>query len=492
MPARGSRWLLVTAFRGTQAAALSVSVAVGAVAALPGAAGAGTATGQVRGEVISRATGRPVRGAVITLPDRGLVARSRADGTFSMARPIPVAAPYSRIGAVVNAPGYGRWTISGAPLYPGDALELHVELRRAPFRHSVLSPAERAAGGAGPAIPSSTYSSTCSGWDEQLVPPQNIWVFVTSDGSNQAKLYDFAFYLSHVLPNEWIASWDSDALQAGAIAAKTYAWYRTGSGNAYSGGSGCADVIDTTADQVFDPTWSAASTDQAVYATLGSVLFQDGAIFLSQYWSGAKGDPCAPVTSGQYAGRMSQWGTETCATGDPPMVWNDIVGTYYGAEATTTWHYLNQLVLNRSFESGPGMYAWPVNSGTVLTRVKDGASGGDWYVALDTTKANDDAVLRQDGPYDGTPSSSFTVSFSAFCSKDNAGKCKFTAKLYGMPDSGSSGVTSYTVSQIARNGKWATYTFAATPGIDFTSFKVKFISRQVVGLDMIGLTAVTP
>ena len=91
-----------------------------------------------------------------------------------------------------------------------------------------------------------SYTSTRTGWADTLLPPQNIWVWRVETGVSEQ--YDFAFYLTHVLPDEWIASWDADALGAGAIAAKTYAWYRTKPGHAFSGGSGCADLQDTTSD----------------------------------------------------------------------------------------------------------------------------------------------------------------------------------------------------------------------------------------------------
>jgi hypothetical protein len=153
---------------------------------------------------------------------------------------------------VVTAAGYGRWTITGAPLFSGDTLLLAVQMRA-------------------------------------------------------------TFYVAHVLPKEWAPSWDADALGAFAIAAKSYGAYRAMSGHARTGGTGCYDILDTTADQVFDPTYSTAATDQAVYATFGSIALRFGALFLSNYFSGSPSDPYAAVT-GQYAGWMSQWGTQTCGT----------------------------------------------------------------------------------------------------------------------------------------------------------------------------------
>ncbi|MGQ9560204.1 MAG: SpoIID/LytB domain-containing protein [Candidatus Oleimicrobiaceae bacterium] len=37
---------------------------------------------------------------------------------------------------------------------------------------------------------------------------------------------DFYYYVKNVLPKEWMASWPSQALRAGAVASKMYGWYR--------------------------------------------------------------------------------------------------------------------------------------------------------------------------------------------------------------------------------------------------------------------------
>ena len=74
--------------------------------------------------------------------------------------------------------------------------------------------------------------------------------------------------LAELLPDEWIASWDADSLGAGAVAVKTYAAYRAETGRARTSGAGCYDILDTTSDQVFDPSWSTEATDEAVDATM--------------------------------------------------------------------------------------------------------------------------------------------------------------------------------------------------------------------------------
>jgi hypothetical protein len=339
--------------------------------------------GTVRGRVVDWSTGRAIAGARVSLPDLGMRAASDRAGAFRFDG-VPASAPYRRLRAQVTAPGHGRWTISGVPLYPEDTLELSVEMRRARYDHRVLTPEERAAN-PGPQAPASTYDFTCTGWKGEQVPPETISVYLTED--DKSKTYDFDYYVRHVLPNEWISSWDLDALGAGAIAAKTYGAYRAKPNHAYSGGDDCADVVDSVADQVFDPTWSNERTDKAVYATLGSIYWRDGGLFLSQYYAGAKDDPCAPV-EGEFAGRMSQWGTETCATDDPPVLWPDIVDTYYDQSGNTEWLTLDDLMLNPGVENSQ-LYAWLTGTqgGTTITRVKGDAHEGNWYLAVTATSA---------------------------------------------------------------------------------------------------------
>jgi peptidoglycan hydrolase-like amidase len=71
------------------------------------------------------------------------------------------------------------------------------------------------------------------------------------------KTIDFKDYIRHVLPNEWLPGWDSEALRAGAIATKMYAWYWISQGGKWRPD---ADVYDSTCDQVYDPEYERVST----------------------------------------------------------------------------------------------------------------------------------------------------------------------------------------------------------------------------------------
>lgn len=415
----------------------------------------------------------------MSLPAYGLSTASLKDGSFSFDGAIATDDPYRRIAAVVTAPGWGRWSIHGVPLYPGDTVNLNVELRTTAFDHAVLTPAERAATPA-PQAPASTYTFSCTAWKGGQVPPDTIGVYITKD--KKATRYDFTFYVTHVLPNEWIASWDEDSLGAGAIAVKDYGWYRAKPKHAYSDGDACGDVVDTVADQVFDPSWDSDFTNQAVYATLGSVFWKDGKNPLSQYYAGAPDDPCAPV-EGEFAGRMSQWGTQTCALDS--MLWPDITTTFYDDNGDTEWLTLHDLLLNPGAENSQ-LYAWLIGSGGgAITRVKGGAHAGDWYLSVTSSGT---ARIYQDRPFLGGPKYDYHFEAATRCGTENNKDCTITLKVVAIADDGSKVEFSKQVTE-ANDGKWRVYKYdPPDPGIDHTIVRWRISSQQSFGLDSAVLT----
>jgi hypothetical protein len=438
-------------------------------------------TGGVRGRVTTLATGAPVAGATILLPGFGARTTSIANGSFAFSQAFPTSYPYRRVEAVVTAPGFGRWTVGGMPLYPNDGLILNVQLRRVPFTHLVLTPKEQAARSAAAPQPDySSYNYTCTGWTGSLVPPFHIRVWITEE--KKSRRYGFLFYVQHVLPKEWIPSWDTDSLGAGAIAAKTYGAYRAMRNHAYSGGSGCADITDYTDDQVFDPTFSTEATDQAVNATMGSILLRNDALFLTNYWSGNKDDPCQAVTSGQYAGRMSQWGTENCATGG--MLWPEIVTTFYQG---TTWMNLHNLLLNPGFDNSQ-MYPWAWTDGSKVTRTHLQAYQGSWYATVAPT-GSVPATIFQRRQLGGVASKDYHLSVALRCGTENHADCAVSLKIVAIAADGTrmGRATSVTV---PNDGNWRVFTFD-TPGlgIGHTSVQVNVGSRQTIGVDSERLTS---
>lgn len=162
-------------------------------------------------------------------------------------------------------------------------------------------------------------SATVMSASASPTPPKTIRVLNTHTG--QIKTVDFKDYVKHVLPNEWYASWNMEALKAGAIATKTYAWYWT-IHHKYPGKG--YDVKDSAADQIYIPGKSNPRTDKAVDETWNQVMTKKGEIFQAQYDSGTKGSPY-PLISG----RLSQWGTQYWAQKGKDCQW--ILHNYYGS-----------------------------------------------------------------------------------------------------------------------------------------------------------------
>jgi SpoIID/LytB domain protein len=86
-------------------------------------------------------------------------------------------------------------------------------------------------------------------------------------------------YLKGVVPAEAYPSWKPAALQAQAVAARSYAAYQRAHED-----HGYYDVVDTTADQAYlGVRVETASTDAAVDATVGRVLTYDGEPAFTQF-----------------------------------------------------------------------------------------------------------------------------------------------------------------------------------------------------------------
>jgi carboxypeptidase family protein/stage II sporulation SpoD-like protein len=469
---------LRTFTRPTALAALVLAASL-SIGGSPAGAKAGAPTGGVRGTVVAASTGRPVGGATITLRELDRSATSGTDGTFSFAN-VPARMPYARVDAIVTAPGFGRWRIVGAPLYPGDTLIVSPRLRAEAYTDRVLTPRERAARGTtGPVAGGSATGNTCTGWDYQGVPPQTIWVWRHLTGVSEQ--YDFLFYAQHVLPKEWIPSWDADALAAGAIAVKTYSAYKAMSNHAYSGGVHCADVSDAV-DGAFDPNYSTAATDLAVEAAFGSILYQNGGLFLSHYFAGANGDPCAAVT-GQYAGWMSQWGTQTCGTSG--VLWPAIVTTFY---ANTTWYHLKDLLLNPS-ASSEAMYAWQGDANTSFARVGGTGYEGAWLISMAPLIHNTTAALFQQRPFDGTATTAYHSEVALRCPSSNKRNCPVTLQVVAVQSGGNEVVRSIAVT-VKHDDLWHLYDFdPAAFGVAHVEVRFAVLTRKPLDVDFATLNA---
>ena len=175
--------------------------------------------------------------------------------------------------------------------------------------------------------PSSEYDFT---------PPETIRVWRSSRGgssscSGDVEVMDFDDYVKGVLPREWIRSWETESLRAGAVAIRSYAAWWVNAGGKYT----CADICDTTSCQVYDEA-TYSNTDAAVDDTEGEYVVEGRDLVFAEF-SAENGDPTAygvsdPYCSGEAVfghGRgVCQWGSQRWALyGGKEHSW--IVEHYY-------------------------------------------------------------------------------------------------------------------------------------------------------------------
>jgi hypothetical protein len=158
-----------------------------------------------------------------------------------------------------------------------------------------------------------------AGWQ----PPATIRVWrrgldgSTASCSGRVDVIAFETYVKGVLPHEWIRSWHTESLRAGAIAIRTYAasWVR--SGGKYT----CADLDDTTASQVYKDERYAV-TNAAVDATASTYVMRNGLPVFAEY-SAENGHPtadgisdslCAGKTRFGHGRGTCQWGSQRWAS----------------------------------------------------------------------------------------------------------------------------------------------------------------------------------
>jgi hypothetical protein len=139
----------------------------------------------------------------------------------------------------------------------------------------------------------------------------------TASCSGRVDVIPFEKYVKGVLPHEWIRSWHTESLKAGAIAIRTYAanWVRAG------GKYTCADLDDTTASQVYKDDFFAV-TNSAVDATANTFVMKNGAPVFAEY-SAENGHPtawnisdplCAGKTRFGHGRGTCQWGSQRWAS----------------------------------------------------------------------------------------------------------------------------------------------------------------------------------
>ena len=154
----------------------------------------------------------------------------------------------------------------------------------------------------------------------------------TSSTAASIQTVAFQTYVENVLPNEWISSWDADALGAGAVAVKSYAWYWVTHYGGYQGATAtaasCFDVTDDTDFQVYKANTATARTTAAVLATWPVAARVGGRILQASYraYLSKTTEACGAAASGT---TLSQWGTQNCNEASSGYKYNVILGKYY-------------------------------------------------------------------------------------------------------------------------------------------------------------------
>ena len=305
-------------------------------------------------------TGQAVKNARVYLEDGNAEAVSDEHGYFSMSAPVPPADPVGDMPAASNLAVevggkvvYRRTNIllaEGAThliididrqagiTVKDDTHKLKLslnELKNTQYeRPETESAAERARAvsalrPASVAVPSSIrVGSSC---------PSKLTCTVFN-------VYTLDTYTRLGLDDEWISSWNTNSLKAGAIAFRSYGVYHV-----YHPLTANYDICNTTSCQVMDPTDSATSVDTATAQTTGSIVVDSTGAnpFFAEYaaennanlcpdgMTGNNGSwPCMNdlVDAGQtfngHGRGMCQWGTQRWSVNQgKDFVW--IVDHYY-------------------------------------------------------------------------------------------------------------------------------------------------------------------
>jgi hypothetical protein len=190
----------------------------------------------------------------------------------------------------------------------------------------ILAPAGPLPVPAGPATV--LAAATCTGWSSDSVPPTTIRVLRTAGpASGTVQVVNFHDYVTVVMAAEWGAGNPAEALKAGAVAVKEYAWYHAmfWRGGTADDGS-CYDVVDSSLDQIYAPETHvpAASLVAAVDATWGVTVRRNTSLFVTHYQAGAN-VACGANADG---GHLYQVSATHCA--QEGMTYDLILTTYYG------------------------------------------------------------------------------------------------------------------------------------------------------------------
>ncbi len=183
------------------------------------------------------------------------------------------------------------------------------------------------------AAPGLRAAASCTGWGSETFPPDTIRVLRTAGpAEDTVQVVPFRDYVEVVMATEWGASNPTEALRAGAVAVKEYAWLKTMDWRGKKGPDGeCYDIVDSTIDQVYapekvrpvPPTLAAAVDD-----SWGVTATRDGHLFTTHYQGGQK------VACGADADGVWLFQNSAMACARDGKLAAEILTTYYGADVT--------------------------------------------------------------------------------------------------------------------------------------------------------------
>ena len=171
-------------------------------------------------------------------------------------------------------------------------------------------------------------AATCTGWQSDSVPPTSTRILRTvGPAAGSVQVVPFHTYVNVVMAAEWGPSNPAEALKAGAVAIKEYAWYHTmfwRGGKASSGA--CYDLVDSSMDQVYWPEARTPSASHlaAVEASWGISVRKSTGLFPTHYDAGAS-VACGANANGW---QLLQVSAVHCA--QDGMTAEAILQTYYG------------------------------------------------------------------------------------------------------------------------------------------------------------------
>lgn len=237
-------------------------------------------------------------------------------------------------------------------------------------------------------------ATNCDNYYSDSVPPTTIKVLVHNPDRtpNSVQTVPFEPYVENVVPNEWYSGWDPASLEAGAIAAKLYAWYWVNQGGKGSYNGQCYDVQDNTFDQVYRQGSAQPSTSAAVQTTWSTNALENGRVFQAHYCSDMNcqeppaAEGCGTGVNGQpntNGTLMSQVGTQACA--QKGLSYQQILQTYY---------YPN-LSFTTSVAPVPTLAAFQANGGQLWTVGSVGWT--NWGVGLAPGTSPSVAMLPRGG-----------------------------------------------------------------------------------------------